>query len=434
MCKSLQAIVLCGSLAVANGAAGQGCVPFWTVTGYQRPVRIEWSPTEGRGIVHDDGSGMAIFAVEGPIGVATERWVVRWKGREWERLGVGAPAFDGMGSPRILDDGRGPRLYVQARPVGSSSSPMWMWDGLAWNLTPSNFFPTSGTSLNAIPQCSYDDGTGMAVYGSRYGSVKRWNGTIWDTIGVADTEFGINMEVFDLGDGPKIYAAGQFNSINGETTPGAATWDGHSWGSLGSGIICGAITDMEVFDSGNGKELYVAGVITSAGGASVQGLAKWNGTSWSGVQGHGGADTRFLCVFDDGSGPALYISGSFNHVGGVPARYVAKFDGSNWHAVAPGALGYSPMAVYDDGRGPSLFHSGNLNGVGGLPQAGMKQLVSCPNCYADCDNNQRLDVNDFMCFVTKYAQKDPYANCDVGAVVDPSDFMCFLAKYAAGCP
>ena len=37
-----------------------------------------------------------------------------------------------------------------------------------------------------------------------------------------------------------------------------------------------------------GKDLYVGGVFTGAGGVSARGLAKWNGTSWSDVGGFSG--------------------------------------------------------------------------------------------------------------------------------------------------
>ena len=62
---------------------------------------------------------------------------------------------------------------------------------------------------------------------------------------------------------------------------------------------------------------------------------------------------------------------------------------------------------------------------------------ACPNCYADCDFSEgpkRLNVNDFVCFINKYAALDPYANCNVDAAIDIADFSCFMAKFAQGCP
>jgi len=62
-----------------------------------------------------------------------------------------------------------------------------------------------------------------------------------------------------------------------------------------------------------------------------------------------------------------------------------------------------------------------------------------PPCYANCDNSSVapvLNVNDFICFQTKFAQRDPYANCDNSTtppILNVNDFVCFQQKYAAGC-
>jgi hypothetical protein len=61
-------------------------------------------------------------------------------------------------------------------------------------------------------------------------------------------------------------------------------------------------------------------------------------------------------------------------------------------------------------------------------------------CYANCDGSSAapiLNVNDFTCFLNKYAAADPYANCDhstLAPVLNVSDFVCFLNAYAAACP
>jgi len=80
--------------------------------------------------------------------------------------------------------------------------------------------------------------------------------------------------------------------------------------------------------------------------------------------------------------------------------------------------------------------------VGGFTTAtGTGTLVlTCAACYANCDGSTIppiLNVNDFICFQTKFAAGDPYANCDgstVPPVLNVSDFTCFLNLFAAGCP
>ena len=62
-----------------------------------------------------------------------------------------------------------------------------------------------------------------------------------------------------------------------------------------------------------------------------------------------------------------------------------------------------------------------------------------PSCYANCDRSSTapyLNVNDFACFLQRYAAGDLYANCDGSAAapaVNFGDFMCFMQRYADGC-
>jgi hypothetical protein len=60
-------------------------------------------------------------------------------------------------------------------------------------------------------------------------------------------------------------------------------------------------------------------------------------------------------------------------------------------------------------------------------------------CYANCDSSTAppiLNVNDFQCFLNKFAAGDSYANCDhstVPPILNVNDFQCFLNQFAAGC-
>jgi hypothetical protein len=65
--------------------------------------------------------------------------------------------------------------------------------------------------------------------------------------------------------------------------------------------------------------------------------------------------------------------------------------------------------------------------------------VVAAGCYPNCDQSTAepiLNVNDFACFINRYAAGNSYANCD-GSTVEPvlnvNDFACFINLYAAGC-
>jgi len=61
------------------------------------------------------------------------------------------------------------------------------------------------------------------------------------------------------------------------------------------------------------------------------------------------------------------------------------------------------------------------------------------SCYPNCDKGDTfpaLNVNDFICFLNKFAAGDPYANCDGSTappVLSANDFQCFLNSFGRGC-
>jgi hypothetical protein len=72
--------------------------------------------------------------------------------------------------------------------------------------------------------------------------------------------------------------------------------------------------------------------------------------------------------------------------------------------------------------------------------SGTETISRVNYCQANCDGSTTppiLNVNDFTCFINKYAAGDSGANCDcstVEPVLNVNDFTCFINKYAAGCP
>ncbi len=55
------------------------------------------------------------------------------------------------------------------------------------------------------------------------------------------------------------------------------------------------------------------------------------------------------------------------------------------------------------------------------------------SCAADCDASGDLNIDDFICFQTRFAISDPYADCDASGALDIDDFICFQTFFAVGC-
>jgi hypothetical protein len=102
---------------------------------------------------------------------------------------------------------------------------------------------------------------------------------------------------------------------------------------------------MAVYDDGSGPALYAGGTFTLAGGVSANGIAKWDGASWSplssGINPLSATSygVSSLIAYDDGSGPALFVGGWFQSAGGIATDNIAKWNGVNWSTLEGGLPG-----------------------------------------------------------------------------------------------
>ncbi len=179
--------------------------------------------------------------------------------------------------------------------------------------------------------------------------------------------------VFDEdGDGPQppaLFVGGAFTTAGGITVNRIARWDGQVWSPLGEGMSS-TVFALEVYDSdGDGPApaaLYAAGNFTIAGQAGASRIAKWNGTHWSPVAGGLNGVAYALTVLDpddDGpENPELYVGGIFTRADDVNTNRVARWDGTAWSAVGLGMNNYvNTLAVFDadaDGPEPPRLYAG----------------------------------------------------------------------------
>jgi len=329
----------------------------------------------------------------------------------------------------IYDAGSGPSLYAAGhflRASGAPASHVARWTGSAW------VDVGGGVNSQVDALRVHDDGSGPKLYaGGQFTTaggvparqLARWDGATWSSAGNQE-QLGqvLALEVFDEGQGPRLFAAGSFQTFGGAPASRIARWDGTAWSGVGGGLggnalFTGWVYALHVHDEGAGPELYAGGVLDTAGGAPVVNLARWNGASWSsvgvglqhlsaGISGgvvltlssyaarlHAGGDfsrsgtnvavdvARFagsnweplaygegtdghvnaLLAHDDGAGPALFASGSFRAAGDVPADNIARFSGTGWQPLGAGVTSeVHALAEHDDGSGPALYVGGSF--------------------------------------------------------------------------
>jgi len=408
-------------------ARAQECSPYWAKGG--PPPHS----TMSLGRTFDDGSGPALFSIWG----FNYSQIWRFRNDQWTRVDGGMPQTWGIYSLHELDDGTGPALCVFGYGPGPSGRVYWVmrWTGSGWEEP----WPGIATAYSS-PVLSADLGSGPAIYGVTSlppRSVARWSGAAWERMGTdAFGEGRILLTVFDDGNGPALYAGGGYNWLNGEFMGGFTKWDGSRWVAIGNSAWMDGRRFI-TYDSGSGPTLYMYGTVGFQSAPQIAGLLKFDGQVWTPAGGIGGFSViNDMTLFDDGRGQALYVGGGFTGMGGVPASNVARFDGQNWEALGAGTFngGVKILAPVTTARGPALLALGDFTHAGAGASPATALWVGCPNCYADCDLSGKLNVNDFICFINKYAVRAPEANCTVDNTIDVADFMCFMTEFGRGCP
>ena len=297
----------------------------------------------------------------------------------------------------MYDDGFGgwPGLYVGGSfKLYTSTSPNYIArrTSVSWSPVVRPFGTTLNWHVRAFTV--FDDGAGESLYvggdftysgaGIESNRIARWDGFDWSALTGPNGISGVDgvvraLAVFDDGSGPALYVGGDFVFAGGVHVSRIARWDGTTWSALpGAGSAIGVsapVHAMAVYDDGSGPALYVGGTFTTAGGLTVNRIAKWDGSAWSLLQGATsvgvGSAVYAMITHDDGSGSALYVGGAFIGAGGTTVNRVAKWDGSAWSPLidSNGSVGVSGIvrgfANFDDGENrPSLVVGGEFINAG----------------------------------------------------------------------
>jgi len=372
---------------------------------------------------YDAGSGPELYAggfFTNAGGVPVNH-IARWDGSSWFSLAGG---FQWAGGPSVhamapYDDGSGSNLIVGGYfPVAGSAS-VWVediarWDGMAWSaLSGPSGTGVGGNNPIVSALADYDDGSGPALYaggtfttagGVTVNRIGRWRDGAWSALsgptgtGVDGTNPRVRaLAVYDDGSGPALYAGGTFTTAGGVTVNNIARWDGSAWTSLenpnGTGMNS-RVNALAVYDDGSGPALYAGGYFATAGGFTVNRVARWDGSTWSSLAGPSGTgvsgEVYALTVFDDGWGPALYAGGYFTKAGSLTVNRVARWDGSAWSGLStPAGTGtnstVSALAVIDGASGSILYVGGDFTIAGGLPSGRIAAWHCVPDTITPSD-------------------------------------------------
>lgn len=260
------------------------------------------------------------------------------------------------------------------------------WNGSAWSMLGNGFdgsvngLAFNGTDLIAAGSFGEICGNETCDSGNTIvNHIARWNGAAWTGLdnGVSDGVYALKVK------GGIVYIGGSFTYICGNaacdsgnsTVNNIAKWDGSTWSGVGNGfsdyVSAIAVSGKKIYAGGHFKEICGNGACDS-GNSNAHNIAVWNGTSWS-AMGMGLSNDPNVIVT---SGSSVYIGGyfsgfctddpCFNNI--TSMNRITRWDGTSFQPVGNGLN----FTVFD-----IVLSNGAVIASGGFD-------VACGN--QDCDS------------------------------------------------
>jgi len=359
---------LCVLVFGASPAVAGTCEPEWTAYP-EGPNEVVLSAESAViGGIPALYFGGAFNSVNG----VTIRGIVRWDGSAWSQLGNGiGTTYADVRSIEVVEEPGGTVLYAGgsfASAGGQPANGVAKWDGTTW--TPLG----TGTTNNALECIQYFDlGDGPKLYaggnfttfmGSPIKRVAAWNGTGWNEVGTGLDSTVRDFTTFDFGGGSRLVATGDFQNVAGTLSTNAGVFDGAGWSAMGVGVNDGSVFGVTSYRPNSTDMVVYYGVILQAGGVPVSGLAGWDGASWSKV----GTGTNTDVVSAVGNETDLYVT----RFQSGPRYEIDRWNGTSFERLGTGFdEQVRCMAVHDDGNGPKLYVGGRFTSTRGEASTGI---------------------------------------------------------------
>lgn len=355
-----------------DGAGGvlTSRIAAWSADGWQH-VASDVDDTIYRLKVIDDGlgGGPALYACGHfqTIGGVTSPSIARLTTAGWEAIGSPQAGIgtDGWVLDVIPRTGGGVIIagwFAQAGNVACQS--IAAWDGSSWQSMPSGI-GSGGINGMVYALTTYDEpGRGQMLFaagsfasagGVPANGIARWDGDDWSAVGtntVAGGALPVSSTINTLavvdegtGNGPALFAGGDFFQMDGVNAKRVARWDGRGWSAVGTPPS--AWTIYRLVPSARADscvKLYAAGSFLLESGP----ILTWDGATWSPLAPEMWGDVLALLEEPDGSlpgGGALLVGGGFSAIGSVYTPNVALLRSDGWHPLTEGVGGMCPLVV-----------------------------------------------------------------------------------------
>ena len=378
-------IYIGGSFTQASGATAN-CIAKYT------PSTSTLSAITTSGIIGADSAVYAMVMLKSElyvggsfltIGGVTVNYIGKYTlaTHAWSALGTGLNGY----VKALATDGT--NLYAggyfgATADYGTPLSYVAKWNGTSWSAL--------GTGLNSYVNALAVDASGNVYAGGYFSAaggtalnyVGKFSGGTWTglgsgTVGVAKSGSQAYVNAIAIDGSGNVYAGGNFTTAGGNPANYIAEWGtGGSWSAFNSGVN-NCVNAIAL----NGGNMYVGGYFTTAGGSTtvnhvavcVLGTLTWSALNTGTV----GVDNSVRTLAFMGSD--LYVGGDFTTAGGITVNRIAKYTpGANppttgtWAAMNTGTDIGANNSVYalttytSPFNDIELYAGGNFNLMKGL--------------------------------------------------------------------
>jgi hypothetical protein len=288
-------------------------------------------------------------------------------------------------------------------PAKTNVNGFYSWDGAKWDTVVGGGVQAGPLHINnGVSILAMTVFNGNLFVGGNFDSVNHiyspnlaeWNGTNWIPIGTpyrVTTLLNYNSALYVAGDDTifqygspnaintslgnqgfnamavyngNIYAAGNFNIINGLIVNGLAVWNGTIWDTVGNGMGGHGLPQTDALAAYNGL-LYAGGDFASSS-ANFADISGWNGSVWDSINPYLNpqhfAQIVALTVYNN----KLYIGSNF--------PFISSWDGITFHDSIGGGVnmsGVNAVLGYDS----VLYIAGGFDSASGQPARYVAQMI-----------------------------------------------------------
>ena len=282
--------------------------------------------------------------------------------------------------------------------------------------------------------------------GQTVNSIAIWNGTSWSPIiSGGQTGVGGGVRVLRVW-GTSLVAGGHFTTAGGQFVNFVATWDGAAWtrfiqnGQTGVGGGSPQVDSLAVWND----SIVVGGTFTTAGGQTVNRIARWDGGAWHpftsggqiGVASDFATQVYAVTAFNDD----LIAGGFFTTAGNQTVNNIARWTGTEWVAFDGAAVGVDSTVLALTVWNSNLVACGGFNNAGGtfVNRIARWEDCSAPVCPADiapAGGDGVVNVNDLLAVINAWGPCGNPNNCpsDVAPAVNVNDLLAIINGWG-NCP